>query len=629
MKAVILAAGMARRMRPLSETCHKTLLQIDGRTIISRIIDSLLANDIDDICLVTGYRAEELESFVKQQFPSLTFTFVRNVHFAETNNIYSMALALEHIDCQDGIVLVESDLIFEPSALRRLLDSPHPNAALVDRYSIGMDGTVVAVSPEGVITQVIPASLQGAHFDFSDKYKTLNIYKFSGSFCRTTFRSLLSYYARVIDNNCYYELILGVLIYMQQVQVHAAILQGERWAELDDPNDLSQAEFFFAPSTRRTHQGSSWGGYWTTPVLDFAFIRNMYFPTPAMISELRASLPQVITTYGSAQHVLDSKMAYFLLCRRDRVRTLNGASQLFPMLRRWFKGADVVLPEPTFGEYTRAFPTARTYPDSVAPGAYGVDMTEVEARSPSGGMVVFVNPNNPTGSVVGTADIAEFARRHPSTTVVVDESFIDFSAQSSIVPIIDSSGLENVLVLKSLSKTLGIPGARLGFVYTASQDILAQVDDELPIWNVNSVAENFLEVLLKHRTDLAVSIEKTVEDREGFARMLASLPVVRDVVPSGANFLLARMNLDLASSERLVDNLLSEELTYIKDVSTKFNDGNCYWRLAVRLPSENEKLCLLLAMMASSPEVIARAAGAAILGPAPQVPPSTTRSRRL
>jgi histidinol-phosphate/aromatic aminotransferase/cobyric acid decarboxylase-like protein/choline kinase len=594
MKGVILAAGMARRMRPLSDDLHKTLLEVDGQSIMSRIIDAFVANGIADVCVVTGYRADEVECYVTSQFPAVRFTFVRNSKFATTNNIYSMAMALEQLDCDDDIVLIESDLVFEPAVLARLLASRHPNVALVDRYGVGMDGTVVTVSSTGIITQVIPASLQDDRFDFSDKFKTLNIYKFSAEFCKTTFRKLLTYYARTIDDNCYYELILGILIYMQQVQIHAEVLDGERWAELDDPNDLRSAEFLFAPSKRRAHLESSWGGYWNTRVLDFAFIRNMYFPTPAMISELRASLADVLVNYGSAQHVLDTKLAYFLLCERRNLRTLNGASQLFPILRRHFASNDVVLPGPTFGEYVRAFPGARRYMDRTGPRRVGVDMADVEDLTPEDGLVVFVNPNNPTGSTLATTDIALFADRHPGTTVLVDESFIEFSGEPSIIPLIERGGLENVLVLKSLSKSLGVPGIRLGFVYSTSGSLLSAISDELPIWNVNSVAEHFLEILLKHRSELLWSFQATVDDREHFADELANVPFVSRVFPSGANFLLVRTSLSLEESRELVERLLALELIYVKDVSDKFDDGAAYWRLAVRWPSENERLCLAL-----------------------------------
>jgi histidinol-phosphate/aromatic aminotransferase/cobyric acid decarboxylase-like protein/choline kinase len=587
-KAIILAAGYARRMRPLSTHRHKTLLEIGGRSIIARIVDGLVDNDVTDICVVTGYRADEVKSYLDQRYASVHFTFVHNENFATTNNIYSMALALEEFTPDDDILLIESDLIFEPAVLGRILRSAHPNVALVDRHRIGMDGTVVTVAGSGVITQVIPSSLQDERFDFSDKYKTLNIYKFSADFCRTTFRRLLSYYARAIDDNCYYELILGILIYMQQIEVHAEVIDGEAWAEVDDPNDLRAAEFLFCPSDRRAQLDSSWGGYWNTPVLDFAFIRNMYFPTPAMISELRANLPQLIVNYGSTQSVVGLKLAYYLLCEASNLRVLNGASEFFPILRRWFTPGDVLLPSPSFGEYLRAFPSAPTYSDRV-----GISMDEVDGRTRAGGLVVFVNPNSPTGTMLPTSELIAFAIRHPATTVLVDESFIEFSGEPSILPAIEREHLGNVIVLKSLSKSLGVPGIRLGYLYSSSQETLGRVSEDLPVWNVNSVAENYLEILLKHRAELEESLQRTVKDREHFAADVARVPFIDHVYPSSANFVLASLSVNPVASSQLVDELLRQSI-YVKDVSNKFDDGRAYWRLAVRLASENERLCEVL-----------------------------------
>ncbi|MGH3426885.1 MAG: aminotransferase class I/II-fold pyridoxal phosphate-dependent enzyme, partial [Mycobacteriales bacterium] len=423
------------------------------------------------------------------------------------------------------IILIESDLLYEPAVITRLLASEHPNVALVDRYRIGLDGTVVSVSASNVITQVIPASLQDANFDFSDKFKTLNIYKFSAEFCRTTFRKLLTYYSRIIDDNCYYELILGILIYMQQVQVHAEALDGELWAEVDDPNDLRNSDFTFTPSSRREYLESSWGGYWNTPVTDFAFIRNMYFPTSSMMSQLRAHLPELVTNYGSSQAILDLKLAYFLRCDPDYVHLLNGASQFFSSaLRRWFQPAQVLLPEPTFGEYSRIFPGARTYGDSGV-----IDIGEVEEKARGMDLVVVVNPNNPTGTTIPVDEIKMLATRLPDKLVLVDESFIEFSGQQSLIPWAEATGTANVMVLKSLSKSLGVPGLRLGYVFTVDRTLGARIVDELPVWNVNSVAEHLLEIILKYRDDLDDSVTRTVVDRECFAAALDDLFIVERV----------------------------------------------------------------------------------------------------
>jgi histidinol-phosphate/aromatic aminotransferase/cobyric acid decarboxylase-like protein/choline kinase len=586
MRAIILAAGLGRRMMPLTENVHKTLLSVGGRPIIDRLICGLKESGIFRITIVTGYRADELESYVRRRFPDLELSFVRNDLYESTNNIHSLALAFEQLDFTENIVLLESDLIFEPAVLRRLIASKHENVAVVDRYRVGLDGTVVALSDSKVVTHVIPASLQGSNFDFSDKYKTLNIYKFSAEFCRTTFSRLLSYYNRIIDNNCYYELILGILIYMQQAQIHAVTLNGELWAEVDDPNDLRNAEFVFAPQHRRRHLENSWGGYWNTPILDFAFIRNMHFPPDSMVSQLMSNLSKLMTNYGSTQSLLNEKLANYLRCKPENVHFLNGASQFFPILRRYFVGRRVLLPTPTFGEYPRAFPDAATYADD---GRFSV--REVFDRADDSDLIVVVRPNNPTGTTATSEDLQDVIRSADDKTVLVDESFIDFSDQPSLIPWLEQEDHSNVIVLKSLSKVLGVPGLRIGFVHTTDPIWAERIQSELPVWNVNSVAEHFIELLLKYPAELPSSFKQSRLDREALSQELSRLGVVEQVFASGGNFLLTKLRVSEEDADVIADTLLIDHGIYVKSVSSKFVDGGTYWRIAVRTADENSQFC--------------------------------------
>lgn len=588
MKALILAAGYGNRMRPLTDHTHKTLLRVGGQTLIGRIIDGLRAHHITDIVVVTGHLADDLESALTAAYPDLRFTFVRNLRYTETNNIYSLALAFEAIDLDDDILMIESDLVYEPAVLRRVVESRYPNVALVDRFRSGMDGTVVTVG-DHLIRSIIPPHLQGPDFDFSDKFKTLNIYKFSRQFCASVFKQLLGYYTKAIDDNCYYELILGILIYVGQAQIHAEVLDGEVWAELDDPNDLRVAEFVFDPPARAAIIEESFGGLWAHNVLDFGFIRNMHFPPGAMLAEMKGNLPNLLHNYGSRQTVLDQKLAYVLLCDPAHVLALNGASQAYPMLRRCFEGQRILMPDPTFGEYPRLSEDRITYPDAI-----GIDPMAIEARAQDADVVVVVNPNNPTGSTVSTEWLIDFAGRYPEKRLLVDESFIDFSGEVSMLDRLRERPLDNVVVLKSLSKCFGVPGLRLGFMYTTDRDLLTRCAAEVPIWNMNSMAEFFLEVILKHRRALAQSFRQTIADRDEFVSALSAVPAIEHVFPSGANFLLTRIAGGPRAAAALADVLLADHAIYVKDVSARFPDGHGYWRVAVRLPEENRRLVTLL-----------------------------------
>src|SRR5204862_2806580 len=133
MQAIILAAGYGRRMRPLSDSSHKALLPIGSTTILARIVDGLREIEIDDITVVTGYRAEDIERYLRERYPQTRLQFVHNPRYKETNNIVSLSMGLEQMDLEDDLVLVECDLLFEPGLLRRLLASD-ANIALVDHY---------------------------------------------------------------------------------------------------------------------------------------------------------------------------------------------------------------------------------------------------------------------------------------------------------------------------------------------------------------------------------------------------------------------------------------------------------------------------------------------------------------
>jgi histidinol-phosphate/aromatic aminotransferase/cobyric acid decarboxylase-like protein/choline kinase len=574
MQAIILAAGLGRRMAPLTDGTHKSLLPVGDTTILGRIVDSLLAIEVKRILVVTGYLADDVHQFLQTRYPQISFELVHNARYRETNNIVSLAMALDQARLDDDVILIESDVLFDPAVLARLA-ARSGNVALVDRYRPGMDGTVVAVE-SGVITGVFPPHLQGEDFAYGDKYKTLNLYRFTKEFCERTFRPLLSCYANLIDEHCYYELVLGMLVNMQRERIHAELVDGRQWAEVDDPNDLQVARFVFEPERRLDILERSKGGLWNFDVIDFTYLRNMYFPTDAMLASMRQALPQLVRNYGSSQAVLNEKLASYLLCRPERVQLLNGASQLFPL--KLFEARAPLLPEPTFGEFPRWFPGARTYRDGAEPAAIERLVRECD-------LAVFVNPNNPTGTMLSTAWLHELASRHPRVQFLVDESFVDFSADEPLMTRLERAPLDNVTVLASLSKSLGVPGLRLGYVYSSNAELHRASSARMPIWNSNSFAEYFLEICLKFRGERAESFARTAADREAFAAALARRPWVEKVFPSQANFLLVHLRVDVP---RLAQRLIAEQRMYVKDLSHRL--ASPALRLAVRLPVENQRL---------------------------------------
>lgn len=579
MIAIILAAGYGNRMRPLTDNEHKTLLKINGITILDNIIDSLITNSVKKVVIVTGYRSEELKKYLLENYNNVNFQFVHNEDFKTTNNIFSLSLAFKNIQIDSDIILIESDLIYDHKIISDLINDSNKNIALVSKYRSGMDGTVVKLGSNNKITEVIPPHLQDSNFSFSDKYKTLNIYKFSQDFTKNIFSKLLNYYSEVIDDNCYYELVLGILIYMQKEDIYSLIVENKDWIEVDDTNDIRIAEFKFAKKEKKDILANAWGGYWNYNITDFSFIRNMYFPTPSMIADIKNNIEELIWNYGSSNKIFDKKLSYYLLKDETKLCALNGASQIYPFINNKYSDTKVLMPTPTFGEYEKIFKNKEYYTDD---GLFNFD--EISNKIDNNDIVVFVNPNNPTGTFVESQLIIQLIKKHPNKLFIIDESFIDFSNTKSISETPESELLDNFMIIKSMSKSHGFPGVRLGYAYSNNLNLISDIKKSLPVWNFNSIAEYFLEIMLKYRNDFKRSIDKTIHDRQEFIKQIKLQNWVICVFDSGADFILVETTNEIL---KLINIILEKESIYIRDVSNKFSDNRTYFRFAVRTPEEN------------------------------------------
>jgi histidinol-phosphate/aromatic aminotransferase/cobyric acid decarboxylase-like protein/choline kinase len=583
MQAIILAAGYGRRMRPLSDTCHKALLSVGGRTILSRIVSELLTLDVSMVNVVTGYQAADVKEHLTVEYPGAPLRFIHNERFAETNNIVSLALALDSLERGHDVVLVECDLVLAPGILARVCGASSSNVALVDTYRVGMDGTVVTVA-DGLLTAVFPPAAQGEQFEYRDTYKTLNVYRFSDRCVRETLKPLVTTHAEQVDATAYYEAVLATLPDLAALGIEAAVVAGEAWAEIDDPTDLLAAQFCFAPEERVNILDRTIGT-WAFDVLDFSTARNAYYPTPAVLAAIRHALADLIGGYGSASAVLDEKLGWLLGCQPDRIEALHGGAQALPILDQLWRDRRVALPVPTIPEYCRVFGTATSYRD-----APGIDLKALDRLASEVDVLVVANPNYPTGTSLPTDALHCLATRHPTTIVLVDESFIAFSAEVSIRKALEVEPLPNVVVLTSLDAELGVPGLGLGYVYSCDRDLLSEIANALPTRNLGSVAEYLLELTLKFRSDLERSIRCTVDDREALRRDLLEIPGIAFVHPSGGNFLLLELvgHADVAAAMRM--RLLAEQAIEVQDVTRWFGDGVPRLCIAVHRRLENARL---------------------------------------
>lgn len=154
MTSIILAAGIASRLRPLTNHCPKCLLKIGERSLLERAIDGLLANQVDEIIIVTGYLKEMIETFVRTKYPNLPVKFIHNDLYASTNNIYSLWLVKPEVLQENEIILLDSDILFDPRIIRTLLDAPYDNCLALDSHKLGEEEIKVIVNDKNQITEI-------------------------------------------------------------------------------------------------------------------------------------------------------------------------------------------------------------------------------------------------------------------------------------------------------------------------------------------------------------------------------------------------------------------------------------------------------------------------------------------
>ena len=143
---------MAKRLRPLTDACPKCLLKIGERTLLQRTVDAMLAAGINELVVVTGYRAEMIRDFLTKQYPSLNIHFIHNGDYEHNNNIFSLWMTRPYTDGKD-FLLSDSDILFDPQLIRAVL-AEEGNALALNRHECGEEEIKVIVDSENRIMEL-------------------------------------------------------------------------------------------------------------------------------------------------------------------------------------------------------------------------------------------------------------------------------------------------------------------------------------------------------------------------------------------------------------------------------------------------------------------------------------------
>ena len=597
MQAIILAAGMGRRLGEYTRDNTKCMLPVNGERLIDRVLGQLSQLGLSRVVIVVGYKGQNLIDYIGHRYDDrLKIEYVNNPVYDKTNNIYSLSLAKDKLQ-EDDTLLIESDLIFDDSLFRMILDNPYPNLALVDKYETWMDGTMVRIDEDNNIVNFIPKKAF-KYKDVDSYYKTVNIYKFSREFSQNKYVPFLDAYSKALGNNEYYEQVLRVITLIDNAELKALpITNGAKWYEIDDVQDLDIAETLFADKDEFMYRyNMRFGGHWRFPkLLDFCYLVNPYFPTAHMKDELRANFDILLSEYPSGMYVNSLIAAKYFDIRQKYTVVGNGAAELIKSLMERVEGRIGVV-YPTFQEYPNRKEQTEIIgftPDNADLTYTADDLIRFYADKKLSTLLL-INPDNPSGNFIPMVDVLRLATwcKERGIFFVVDESFVDFSEDFRNNSLLHNEILQaypNLAVMKSISKSYGVPGLRLGVLASSDEALINWMKHDVSIWNINSFAEFYMQIFGKYQKDYDRACQKFIAERERFMARLTDIPFLR-VIPSQANYFLCQVT-EKYTSEELTRRLLMDFNILIKDCDNKDGLKNKnYVRIAVRDQKDNDTL---------------------------------------
>lgn len=597
MQAIILAAGMGKRLKDLTQNNTKCMVKVNGVTLIERMLNQIDKKDLSQIVIVIGYEGQKLVDYISTLNIKTPIVYVNNPIYDKTNNIYSLALAKEYL-CKEDTLLFESDLIFEDSVIDVLLEDSRDTLALVDKYESWMDGTCVKLGDDDSIEAFVP----GKKFKFNeikDYYKTVNIYKFSKHFSQTHYVPFLDAYTKALGDNEYYEQVLRVITMLDDPEIKAKRLSGQQWYEIDDIQDLDIATSMFAPDEdeKVALVQSRYGGYWRYPqLLDFCYLVNPYFPPQKMIDEIKASFETLLTQYPSGMRVNSLLAAKNFGVHQENIIVGNGAAELIKALMEQLSGK-VGFVRPTFEEYPNRYNNEDSVcyvPDNNSYTYTAEDLMVYFADKGINNLVV-VNPDNPTGNYISKEGLIKLIRwtGENNINLVIDESFVDFADEHDST-IIEQSILDkncHLYVMKSISKSYGVPGLRLGVLASGNTEMISVLKKNVAIWNINSFGEFYMQIAEKYKKDYEKALALIRSERARFQNELQKIGGLR-VIPSQANYVMVELENGKTAKE-ITKNMLIKHNLFVKDLSGKLKEGQ-FLRIAVRNTEDNDKLLIAL-----------------------------------
>ncbi len=592
MQALMLAAGMGKRLGKYTQGNTKCMLEVAGEKLVDRAIESVKRAKIKRFVFVVGYKGERLQNYIETTYAKsdMEFVFVYNNDYSNTNNIYSLYLAKDEM-IKDDTILLESDLIYDENSIATIVADKREDLIAVAKYKEWMDGTVVRLNSDSTVKEMISKKrMTNEHID--EYYKTVNIYKFSKKFASNVYIPFLDAYQQVVGKSSYYESVLSCILNIENIHLHAFDMSEVNWYEIDDEQDLDIADTIFSKETKKYDKLlAREGGYWRFNLLDASSYGNPYFPIKAMNEKIVRNYETLLTQRPSCIAIQNLNASRVFNVDEANILVGNGASDLIYAVGKTFKNKKVVVCNSSSKEYERWFKESQIVSIDNKKTNFEVNFEELYLKLDEIDCLVIVSPDNLTGIHVGFEKMLKLIETSSAkgVHVILDESFVDFADKEERKTLIDDKILEkysNLIVIKSISKSHGNPGLRLGVLATSNKEKMEEIKKNISIWNINSFAEYYLQIFNLYSKEYDISCDKIAEERHRISKKYASYKNIR-VYKSQANYIV--LEFLEHKSKQIALKMLENENILIKDLSTNaaFKGMNCV-RIGIRSREENE-----------------------------------------
>lgn len=339
---------------------------------------------------------------------------------------------------------------------------------------------------------------------------------------------------------------------------------------------------------------SRYGGYWRFPdMLDYCYLVNPYFNRSGIIKEMQDFFPTLVAEYPSGMNVNSMLASECWNVKQEYIIPGNGAAELIKLLMEHLEGKVGVV-RPTFEEYPNRMPAERvvTFVPQNSDFRYDAeDLIEFFGNNAVEN-ILLINPDNPSGNFIPMEGIIKLAKwtKDNGIKFILDESFVDFSEGYANNSFISNQLLEtfpNVCVMKSISKSYGVPGLRLGILCSANTEMIQRMKKQVSIWNINSFAEFFMQIYPKYRVDYQKACDQFIATRNDFERELQQIPFIH-VMPSQANFFFLEVLPPYKPKQLCAILLKRYKILASACLAKKGIEPDKYMRIAVRNHGDNE-----------------------------------------